>query len=305
MDAPLLVMLAASVTGAALLVAARSAARRPVVDLGELLTDVEAEAPVSEFQQKLSEPFHVRVARAVAARVGTQVGRLTPANYLESVQRKLLMAGRANRTRAETVVVLQLAGAVGLAAAGVAFVVLQRPSPRAAFAALVLPPLAGLLYPIARLNRDTEARQQAILDDLPDTLDLLAISVEAGMGFEGALSVVCQHFKSPLADEFSLTLREMELGLPRAEAFHNLKERTDVPDLSSFVLALVQADALGIPIGRVLKTQSTEMRSKRRMWAREKAGKLPVKIMFPLVLFIFPPIMVIVLGPAVGSLSRI
>ena len=103
------------------------------------------------------------------------------------------------------------------------------------------------------------------------------------MGFEGALAIVCQHFNSPLAEEFARTLHEMELGLPRRDAFQNLKRRTEVPELSNFVLALLQADALGIPIGRVLKTQAGEMRMKRRQWAREKAAKLPVKMLFPLV----------------------
>ena len=96
----------------------------------------------------------------------------------------------------------------------------------------------------------------------------------------------------------------MELGLPRREALQNLKRRTEVPELSNFVLALTQADALGMPIGRVLKTQADEMRKKRRQWAREKAAKLPVKIMFPLVLFIFPPIFVVVLGPAASEIGR-
>lgn len=95
----------------------------------------------------------------------------------------------------------------------------------------------------------------------------------------------------------------MELGLPRREALQNLKRRTEVPELSNFVLALTQADALGMPIGRVLKTQAGEMRLKRRQWAREKAATLPVKIMFPLVLFIFPPLFVVVLGPAASSIS--
>ena len=147
-------------------------------------------------------------------------------------------------------------------------------------------------------------RQERLLRDLPDTLDLLAISVEAGVGFEGALGIVCEHFDSPLADEFSRTLKEMELGLPRRDALQNLKKRTEVPELSNFVLALTQADVLGMPIGRVLKTQATEMRSKRRQWAREKAAKLPVKILFPLILFIFPPVFVIVLGPAAAQIGR-
>ena len=149
-----------------------------------------------------------------------------------------------------------------------------------------------------------KTRQEQLLRDLPDTLDLLAISVEAGVGFEGALGIVCEHFDSPLADEFSRTLKEMELGLPRREALQNLKKRTEVPELSNFVLALTQADVLGMPIGRVLKTQATEMRSKRRQWAREKAAKLPVKILFPLILFIFPPVFVIVLGPAAAQIGR-
>src|SRR5581483_1406310 len=165
-------------------------------------------------------------------------------------------------------------------------------------------PVLGAFYPNARLSTAMKQRQEQLLKDLPDTLDLLAISVEAGVGFEGALGVVCDHFDSPLAEEFSRTLKEMELGLPRRDALQNLKKRTEVPELSNFVLALLQADAPGIPIGRVLKTQAAEMRNKRRQWAREKAGKLPVKIMFPLVCFIFPAVLVIVLGPAGSSIGK-
>jgi tight adherence protein C len=122
------------------------------------------------------------------------------------------------------------------------------------------------------------------------------------MGFEGALGVVCENFSSPLADEFARTLREMELGLPRREALQNLKKRTEVPELSNFVLTLTQADALGMPIGRVLQTAAGEMRNKRRQWAREKAAKLPVKILFPLVLFIFPSLFVVLMGPAASDM---
>src|SRR5207249_3970929 len=164
-------------------------------------------------------------------------------------------------------------------------------------------PVLGAMYPTGKLTSTMKKRREALLRDLPDTLDLLAISVEAGVGFEGALEVVCENFQSPLADEFSRTLKEMELGLPRREALQNLKKRTEVPDLSNFVLALTQADALGMPIGRVLKTQATEMRLKRRQWARERAGKLPVKILFPLVFLIFPAILVVILGPAVAGIS--
>jgi tight adherence protein C len=163
--------------------------------------------------------------------------------------------------------------------------------------------MVGVQLPKSWLDRKVDDRRDDIRRDLPDTLDLLAISVEAGMGFEGALGVVCDNFNSPLADEFARTLREMELGLPRRDALHNLKRRTEVPELSNFVLTLTQADALGMPVGRVLKTSAEEMRSKRQQWAREKAAKLPVKILFPLVLFIFPAIFVVLLGPAASDIG--
>ena len=168
---------------------------------------------------------------------------------------------------------------------------------------LVLLPVLGVYAPKSWLDRKVQERKDSIRRDLPDTLDLLAISVEAGMGFEGALGVVCDNFSSPLADEFARTLREMELGLPRREALQNLRKRTEVPELSNFVLTLTQADALGMPVGRVLKTSAGEMRSKRQQWAREKAAKLPVKILFPLILFIFPAIFIVLLGPAASDIG--
>ncbi len=128
-------------------------------------------------------------------------------------------------------------------------------------------------------------------------------TVEAGCGFDAALSIVCQHFDSPMADELRLALQGMELGMPRREVLQELKRRTDLDVVRTFAVALIQADGLGIPMGRVLTTQATEIRSRRRAWAREKAAKLPVKIMFPMVLFIFPPIMAIVIAPAFTSFS--
>jgi tight adherence protein C len=188
---------------------------------------------------------------------------------------------------------------------GVGWIVLAGTSFRIALLTIVLLPFIGFILPTAWLTRRVEARKQAIRRDLPDTLDLLAISVEAGMGFEGALAIVCEHFDSPLSREFHLTLKEMELGLPRKDAFQNLKRRTEVAELSNFVLAIMQADALGIPIGRVLRTQAEEMRNKRRQWAREKAAKLPVKILFPLILFIFPSVLIVVLGPAGATMGKL
>jgi tight adherence protein C len=295
-----------AVLGAALAVIGLSRAQKPALDFGQYFHDLDADGRLEadEYQQKLAMPFLIRVVRPISGRALGSITRLTPRNYLETTHRKLLHAGLTGTMRAEEFVVAQLAGTALLTVGALLYTVLARPSPRIGVLILILAPTIGLLLPASWLSRRVEARAQAIRKDLPDTLDLLAISVEAGMGFEGALDIVSQHFHSPLAEEFARTLREMELGLPRSDAFHNLKRRTEVPELSNFILALLQADALGIPIGRVLKTQATEMRNKRRMWAREKAAKLPVKMLFPLVIFIFPTILVVVLAPAARGIMQ-
>jgi tight adherence protein C len=304
-DAGLALGLAVAALGGLVAVAGMARGRRLAPDIGEFLDDVAAGGTeeTDEYRRRLAQPFGVRVVRGVASGLVARVTRLLPREHLETVQKKLLHAGLAETRTATEQVLAQLVLAAVLGGAGVAYAVLARPGGLVAGAAIGFLPVIGLMLPSARLSRKVTERGQAILKDLPDTLDLLAISVEAGLGFEGALDIVCQHFRSPLADEFSLALREMELGLTRREAFQNLKARTGVPELSSFVLALLQADALGIPVGRVLKTQATEMRSQRRQWAREKAAKLPVKMLVPMVLFIFPPILIIVLGPAMFTLT--
>ena len=278
---------------------------RPATDAADYLRELEMDTMgPGDYEAHLEQPFFTRVVRPLGQHAFGAISSLTPANYLDSIHKKLLLAGMAGTVRAEEFVTAQVALTGVMAVIAVAVVSVIHPPTNKAVLYLVLLPSMGALFPTSWLNRKVTERKTAILRDLPDTLDLLAISVEAGMGFEGALEVVCHNFVSPLADEFSRTLREMELGLPRRDAFQNLKRRTEVPELSNFVLALLQADALGIPLGRVLKTQAAEMRSKRRQWAREKAGKLPVKIMFPLVAFIFPAILVVVLGPAGSSIGK-
>ncbi len=256
-----------------------------------------------DFDRILAEPFVQRVLRPIAGSVTGLVGGALPRNYRHELGTQLLRAGLAGRFRVEEVLTLQvLAGAAGLAVATV-LAVFDVVGAGLGIALLFVLPAAGLQLPRTWLRRRVEERADALRRDLPDTIDLLAISVEAGMGFEGAIAVVCDNFDSPLSDELARTLREMELGLPRRDALANLKRRTEVPELSNFVLTLTQADALGMPIGRVLKTSAAEQRVRRQQWAREKAAKLPVKILFPLVLFIFPPIFVIVMGPAASDIG--
>jgi tight adherence protein C len=272
----------------------------PEAYLRSLDTEVEE---TDEYAQLLRVPFMTRVLRPIGSRALSGLSTLLPTHYRDQVHSKLVRAGLSSQYRAEELLTLQLlAAVVGLLVAFAINILRDAPESQQLLIMLLLPAV-GALLPSAWLNRKVAERRDEILRDLPDTLDLLAISVEAGVGFEGALGIVCEHFDSALADEFSRTLKEMELGLPRREALQNLKRRTEVPELSNFVLALTQADALGMPIGRVLKTQAAEMRLKRRQWAREKAAKLPVKILFPLVLFIFPAVFLVVLGPAFSEIA--
>lgn len=261
------------------------------------------EEEAGEFQRILAQPFLSRVVRPIAGSILSLLGSVLPGHYRDQVHLQLIHAGLAGQFRAEEIITLRVLGGVGGLLVGLLNLATGTIGGGMGLLVLVLLPVVGAQLPQSWLDRKVEARRDVIRRDLPDTLDLMAISVEAGVGFEGALGVVCDNFTSPLADEFARTLREMELGLPRREALHNLKKRTEVPELSNFVLTLTQADALGMPVGRVLKTSAEEMRTKRQQWAREKAAKLPVKILFPLVLFIFPAIFVVLLGPAASDIG--
>jgi tight adherence protein C len=290
--------------GGVLVVAGVRGRLAPAGDAADYLRSLDTDEEVGDvYDQALAQPFLGRIVRPLGVGSLRRIAGLTPRQYVEGVHRQLVLGGVASSVRAEELVALQiLAGGAG-ALLGVAYVILGQPSARIGVLALVALPLVGILAPQSWLKRKVAERTSAIRMDLPDTIDLMAISVEAGQGLEGAMQTVCSHFDSPLSEELSRTLKEMELGLARRDALQNLKRRTEVAELSNFVLVLTQADALGMPIGRVLRTQAAEMRSKRRQWAREKAAKLPVKILLPLTLFIFPAIMVVTLGPAIPGIA--
>lgn len=305
MDASIVIGVAVAGLGAAALVGGVVEQRRSTGSAAAYLSTLQEMQTVPDaFQDRLREPLMTRLLRPLGAQVFDLVAGVTPGRHRDRVQHGLQRAGLASTSRAEEVIAAQfLAGLAGLGVA-LALTAFGLVGGMLALLLLVALPAMGVMYPISWLNRRVAARQASILKDLPDTLDLLAISVEAGVGLEGAMDVVCQRFDSPLADEFAFTLREMGLGLTRRDALHSLKRRSDVPELSNFVLALIQADTLGMPVGRVLKTQAAEMRLKRRQWARERAAKLPVKILFPLVACIFPAVLVIILGPAASGIGK-
>lgn len=292
----------AAVVGAVLAV---NATRSPQVDAEAVLAELDTEpAALDEFTTRLKEPLATRLLRPLAGSLAEMITGLVPRKRAERLRHRLLVAGVSAKVGPEEFVVMQ---GIGLGAGILLGLLLGKMSGYTGFGLLRLAVMLGamgLFAPVAWLRRKQDERMASIRKDLPDVLDLLAISVEAGVGFEAAVEVVTRHFEGPLATEFARTLQEMELGLPRREALQNLKRRTEVPELSNFVLILVQADALGMPIGRVLRTQAVEMRLKRKQWAREKAARLPVKILLPLTLFILPALFVVILGPAAMSIAK-
>lgn len=164
--------------------------------------------------------------------------------------------------------------------------------------------LIGLVVPEFMLKSAARKRREQILKGMPDMLDLLGVSVEAGLGFDAALQKVVEKFRGPLKDEFERTLQEINLGKPRREALRDMGERVNVDDLTTLLASIIQAEQLGVGIGNVLRIQSAQLRANRRMRAEEKAQQAPVKILIPLLLFIFPTILIVLLGPAVIQLME-
>jgi tight adherence protein C len=258
-------------------------------------------APVIE---RVQTPLVNRIFGPVADGLRRNLSRLYPASEIDNVHADLLKAGLTGSVRAEEFVAIQV-GLVGLGlAVGLVALLSGAVSVKMGIAILLILPIIGGLVPTRWLRRKIKVRRDRVTNDLPDLLDLMCISVAAGLGLEQAMQVSCARFESPVCDELRLTLREMELGLSRHDALENMKLRTDIDDLVTFSVVLSQADALGLPIGRVLEAQADEMRDKRRQRAREKAAKVPVKILFPLAFCFLPAIMIVVLGPIVGPIKH-
>lgn len=283
----------------------RRAGSSPMAYLTEMAGEDNDTGGGSEYDRRLSESVVSRLLTPMVGRLADRVLALTPSRYTEQVHHRLMVAGLGAKLRAEEFITIHALSVVVAVALGVGVDVVFHPAvPKAVLLFLVLAVL-GFLGPSAWLKRTIRLRQATIRKQLPDVLDLLAIAVEAGSGFEGAMGVVCANFSTTMGDELTRTLKEMELGLSRRDALQNLKHRNDVAELSNLVLALLQADALGMPVGPVLRAQGNELRLRRRQWARERAAKLPVKMLFPMVLFIFPSIFVVLLGPAAESITHL
>jgi tight adherence protein C len=223
--------------------------------------------------------------------------KLTPAGYVQKLDRLLALAGRPASLPLDKLLAIKLPMAL---TAGFAWALLfsVRPSSTLFLAALFFTVMTYFTPDLLLYSKGQE-RQQKLQLELANTLDQMLISVEAGLGFEAAMARAGTNGKGPLADELVRTLQDMQVGRSRRESYLALADRTNVPELRSFVKAIVQADAYGIALSNVLRTQAKVMRVKRRQRAEEKAMKLPVKVLFPLLFFIFPVLFIAILGPAV------
>lgn len=242
-----------------------------------------------------------RMGRPSMESLGRALVRISPQGWIERTSRQLVLAGSAGRITVEQMVVAKIALATGLLVVGWFAI-----APRVEMGWLIalLLGAVGFFGPDAVLSRRARERQRQIEIELPDVIDQVTMSMNAGLGFEAALARAARVGDGPLSAELARTAQEMSLGLSRSDALRALADRTDVPDLKSFVLAVVQSEEYGLSITKVLNVQAAELRDKRRQRAEERALKIPVLLIFPLAVCIFPTIFIILLGPALIRIYR-
>jgi tight adherence protein C len=276
-----------------LLAAAVDRARQRAGARGSLRVLDAYEAVESQRQRQLLAPLRDRLLRPGRDLLVSLGRRYTPAGYVESTRKKLSTLGYRGDRSMDRFLVFRVATVVAVPLVVLVLSVLKMPLVATLLAGAIL-----LIGPDAVLSRRVGERQAEIQRSLPDVLDLLTISVEAGLGFEQALDRTTAAIPGALSEEFARMLGEVRAGSGRAVAMRALEQRVGVEEVSAFAMAIVQADTFGISIGRVLRAQAEEMRIKRRQLAQVKAQKAPVKMMVPMVFCIFPALFVVVLGPA-------
>jgi tight adherence protein C len=302
MSSLLLLSLAATFTAVALgTIAVQASAaqrRRAVALLRSQISEVDLRG------KEMAEPFLDRVIVPVVRGLGTLAKRVTPLGMRQRIARKLVLAGSPAGLDADKVAAFKLFGSLGGAALGFGLAKMAGLSPFFTIVAPIFCFFMGYLIPGAGLGQKAINRQETIRKALPDTMDLLTVSVEAGLGFDAALAHVRRNVPGPLSDEFGRMLQELQLGANRVDAFKDLAARTDIEELRAFVLAMTQADAFGISIAKVLRAQAKELRMKRRQRAEEKAMKIPVKLLFPMIFCILPSMFVVLIGPGIIRLVQ-
>jgi tight adherence protein C len=249
---------------------------------------------------ELQQPFAERTLRPLMERLSGTVGRFTSASFAETAEKRLALAGNPGNLRVADWMGIKGIGAV---VGAILFFLLFQFVLNTGFALALLGGVVGVAFgytiPEFWLGGRVRRRQHDILLQIPDALDLLTISVRAGLGFDAALGKVVEKMVGPLTDEFRRALAEVRVGKARREALRDIIPRTEVPALTNFIGAIIQAEQLGVSISKVLQVQSEQLRIERRQRAEEQAAKAPIKMLFPLVGCIFPSLFIIILGPAI------
>jgi len=297
---PLLISL--GIGGSIIIVFVGLASRRQTDVVEERLGEFGTRSAMTLEQIELSEPFSERVIKPMLRAVANVFARLTPRRNMEAIQHNLDLAGNPHGWSPTEFTGLRLASALVCAGLGLGLTFLGRAALRNQLFATALAGALGYFLPTIWLTMRINNRKGDILRALPDALDLLTISVEAGLGFDAALSKVAEKWDNELSQAFTRVLVEIQMGTLRRKALRTMADRAGVPELTSFAAAIIQADQLGVSLARVLHIQSEQMRIRRRQRAEELANKAPIKMMIPLVFLIFPALFVVLLGPALPSL---
>lgn len=254
---------------------------------------------VSLEEIELSQPFSERVIVPIIKKIGEISARFTPQKAIQDTSRRLELAGHPWPIDAATFLAVRFILAVVLGGFVTAMVLLS-PAPNLSDNALYIfgATFGGFYLPHLMLTNKITNRQKEIRKAMPDALDLLTICVEAGLGFEAAMSKVSEKWDNQLSLAFARTLREIQLGKPRRDAMRDMADRLGVPEMTSFVAAIIQSEQLGVSMAKILRIQSDQMRIKRRQRAEEEAHKAPVKMVLPMAFLMFPTILIIILTPA-------
>ncbi len=296
---PLVIVLGLSLVGGLLYVGLRDDRSRD--PLQERLAQFgEREVPQSLEDIELSLSFRDRILVPTLRRLADITVRFTPEKQVEEMRRLIELAGMSGNMEPTTFLALRIVATVGLALMSfLLFFVLSANTPATQAILYTLGAAAlGYFFPLLWIRSKISKRQNNIVRALPDALDLLVICVDAGLGFDMAMGKVYDKWDNDLAIAFGRVLREIQLGKSRREAMRDMSQRMDVPDVTSFTAAVIQADSLGVSMATILRVQSDQMRVKRRQRAQEKAHQAPVKMMIPMVLLIFPSIWIVLLGPS-------
>lgn len=267
----------------------------------EQIRDINA----AEYNEEKNRSFHERAIAPLLKSTTNILLRVTPGSKLEVLNKRLERAGLLKNSTEEKWLYIKGIVVVLLPSFfGILVYALEPNILKAAAMGFILMLLANTVFNFYISSR-IEGRKKLVLRDLPYTLDLITVSVEAGLSFDGAMARVVSNINGELCDEFSKALKEIRMGIQRKAALRNLSDRCDVKELSMLVTSLIQADDLGVSLGKVLRIESSNLREHRKQVAREKAMKAPIKMLFPLIFFIFPTIFIIILGPAVIKIFSI